>query len=146
MSKSCWMCQDCCVHLRGSEKAVVCTTRPWGAEIWVRCTSQPQNQWSQVATSNRRPCPWPRVLPPLEGSCLRSSQVHWDKLRQSPKKPCWAPARAYPQSRGQGRGDLPAPDALPHWPQFAFCRFSILVDLCFYFRERHVSSLSVSNS
>lgn len=83
----------------------------WSEGIWVRCPLQARDLWSQVATSNRRPCPWPRVLPPLEGSCLRFPEFHWERPRQCPRKPCYTPTRAYPKIRGQGGGDLPAPEA-----------------------------------
>lgn len=63
-----------------------------------------------------------------------------------PQEAMLGPSQGLPISRGQGGGDLPDPEAPAPLALFAFCRFSILVDLCFYFRERHVSSLSVSNS
>lgn len=55
--------------------------------------------------------PWPRVLPPLGVFYLRSSECYWDRPRQCPRKPCWAPTRAYPKSRGPGGGDLLTPEA-----------------------------------
>ena len=121
-----------CVGLR---QAAVCISCAWLARTRIRCLLLALRPLVQVATSDRRPSPWPRVLPPLGVSYLRSSEFYWDRPRQCPRKPCWAPTRAYPKSRGRGGGDLPTPEASVPLAPLHSAGFSILVDLCFDFRE-----------
>lgn len=92
-----------------------------------------------MATSDRRSYPWPRVLPPLGVSYLRSSEFLWGRPRQCPRKPCWAPTRAYPQSRGPGGATCPLPKPLSRWSHCVLQVFHFS-GLTLLFQRRHLSS------
>lgn len=92
-----------------------------------------------MATSDRRSYPWPRVLPPLGVSYLRSSEFLWGRPRQCPRKPCWAPTRAYPKSRGPGGATCPLPKPLSRWSHCVLQVFHFS-GLTLLFQRRHVSS------
>lgn len=105
------MCRDCRVHVCGSARAVVCRMCPWGERTWVRCplsAPKPLVTSSRIQQETLSLAQSPHTLGGFLPEVLRS---HWDRPRQCPKKPCWAPARAYPKCRSQGGGDLPAPEA-----------------------------------
>lgn len=78
--------------------------------------------------------------PPAPGdSCLRFSDAPRTDPGSAPR------SHVLPKAGAKDRATcLPLPRG-PH-PHLHSAGFSMLVDLCFYFRDRRVSSLSVSNS
>lgn len=63
-----------------------------------------------------------------------------------PQEAMLGPTRAYPKSRGLGGGGLPTPGAPVTLAPVCILQVFHFSGLTLLFQERHVSSLSVSNS